>query len=244
MQKCYNLATVKGTSRAGGICGTMSGSVRLPMDGSSTSDTTSKIENCYNKGTVISTEYNAGGILGHVDSGAKNQIVNYSYNTGNVTGATEVGGIVGYSYGVGGNGYNIQINNSYNLGTVSSSSADGIIGGVCGSLGWGSPSNVSIYNSYNEGDIGIGKYYGGIVGKLQKDGTVTSCKYKRGTTDAGIGVIIEDYGREVENSRGDISGQAEVATSLPTVLFVVNGGLGFKADSRNINNGYPILSWQ
>ena len=241
VQKCYNLATVRGTSRAGGICGTMSNSVGLPMDNAGgTSNTTSKIENCYNKGIIISTENSAGGISGMMNGGATDQIVNYCYNTGSVTGASMVGGIVGDATDTS----NGQINNSYNIGTVSTSRTDGIIGGVCGGLGhMYSSDSATTYNSHNEGSVGTGKYYGGIVGQLASDGTVRSCKYKRGTTDAGIGVIINDHGIEVENSRGDISGKAEVTTSMPTILSIINGSLEFKADT-GINDGYPILKWQ
>jgi len=36
--------------------------------------------------------------------------------------------------------------------------------------------------------------------------------------------------------------KVNTVAEMPTVLEIV--GSGFKADSNNINNGYPILSWQ
>ena len=98
----------------------------------------------------------AGGIAGINVSGN----IDSSYNTGAVSGAQGIGGIVGYG------NYGGVIRNSYNSGMVTASSAYG--GGIVGAW-FGAATNSgardSIVNCYNSGWIGgTGTYLGGVVG--------------------------------------------------------------------------------
>ena len=42
----------------------------------------------------------------------------------------------------------------------------------------------------------------------------------------------------------DKVGSYEATDTVPSVISVVNGNNAFKEDTKNVNNGYPILSWQ
>lgn len=92
---CYNTGNVETTgSYVAGIVGQMYGG---------------KILDCYNRGDVKGSGY-ASGILAESGSSTKIEITN-TYNTGIITAGYNMGGIHGY-------GYNIPINNSYNIGVV------------------------------------------------------------------------------------------------------------------------------
>lgn len=101
--------------------------------------------------------------------------VSNSYNTGNVSGYTGVGGVVGMMY-------NGEVAGSYNLGTIKSTrtaTGDSIeplnMGGIVGDTTEQSSASVSIYDVYNKGQIGdeefnyYGRHVGGIVGRLSGD---------------------------------------------------------------------------
>lgn len=95
------------------------------------------------------------------------------YNTGNVTGGSEVGGVCGYNRGT--------VSNCYNSGSVTGTDI-WFIGGVCGGNVFG-----NVTNCYNTGSVtGTGDYVGGVCGNNDGD-TVTNCYYLIGTANSGIG---------------------------------------------------------
>lgn len=231
IRNCYNYATVRSSNDdrygyAGGIAGSS-------MPGG---ENECEFKNCYNRGNVQSVKC-AGGIIGDVNGQYNTTNISNCYNTGNIRGNTCVGGIAGDIAGLD-TTTTVVIRNTYNLGNVSSytDSTNCYIGGVCGSIS----RYFEIYNSHNEGNIGTGKYSGGIIGYSEGDistsgsKVVSNCKYKQGSSTQGFG--------QRKGGTEDITGQTVVTTSMPNILTVL--GSGFKSDSRNINNGYPILSWQ
>ena len=142
-----------------------------------------EITGSYNKGFVYADE-KMGGFIGYIDETSVDIID--SYNSGFVSGSSGVGGLVGYiyhyqtltilrSYNVGevrgasdvgglvGTGYgypDIVFINSYNKGRVTGSTS------VAGLLGWmkSVAGSVSVFNSFNAGEIVSGAGIGGRIG--------------------------------------------------------------------------------
>ena len=126
---------------------------------------------------------NTGGIVGRIenttvpDENGQNKTaftVKSSYNTGNVSGYTGIGGIVGTMY-------NGSVGYSYNLGNIksirkSTGNSPLNMGGIVGDTTEKTASKAYLYNVYNKGQIGdenyntYGRHVGGIVGRLS--GTV------------------------------------------------------------------------
>ena len=108
---CINNGTIKGVC-IGGIIGS--------------SYVTSQIINCCNNGKILQTENGSdaggGGIVGR--SMFAINIIN-SYNYGDIEAIGNAGGILGYSYWA-----EKSIENCYNIGKVSGSTAGGILGGL------------------------------------------------------------------------------------------------------------------
>ena len=94
--------------------------------------------NCGNEATVSAGGGNVGGILGY---SMTNTRFEGCYNTGNVHGNHNVGGLVGYLQRADGSCY---ITNCYNTGTVTGSSE---VGGIIGNMYNG----IKISNCYNAG---------------------------------------------------------------------------------------------
>ena len=80
LQKCYNVGTVKGEFKVGGIVG-----------GSSGSGNTIWLKDCYNRGSVIGDTRDIGGIGGYIGY----SLVENCYSQATVSGNTNVGGICG-----------------------------------------------------------------------------------------------------------------------------------------------------
>ena len=144
-----------------------SGSSLLVSVGAICGHNNGTVTNCYNTGTVSSTDAAsrnyAGGVCGHNYGRIEN-----CYNTGAVSGGginnnSYAGGVCGFSYGI--------VENCYNTGTVSGES----IGGVCGE------SAGKITECYNTGNI-RGTRSGGVCGYNSgiNSGTVENC-YNTGT---------------------------------------------------------------
>lgn len=135
---CSTSAYIKGTRRAGGICGiskvdvtisncTNSGTVLCdPKESQAVSGGIvgaiaeyTNIENCTNSGK-ISAQYSAGGICGNTDSDDLSCIIGCS-NSGEIFAEDSASGICG-------DGSNIDISCSFNTGKITSSIAGGIGG--------------------------------------------------------------------------------------------------------------------
>ena len=232
INRCFNKGkiTINGGNnsvQSGGICGKF-------YLGNNKS-----IRNSYNKGKVESSSkyiVNSGGIAGELgNSGESFSIVN-CYNSGQIAvNATETrtSGILGLMASKDSN-----ISNVFNIGKIllengkyeSSSGAGGILGVVIAEA-----TNSSINNAHNTGAIElkntINQNIGSVAGYIKDSLTLSDCYFLTGTYDVGIG-----YGKS--------TGVTKVDTMNKSVLEVVNGENAFKADTNNINNGYPILEWQ
>jgi len=169
------------------------------------------IDQSYSTGSVSSIDpsgYGAGGISGGQGSFA----ISNSYSTAEVTGASDVGGLVGYTYG--------DISNSYSsvIGDVTGTGS--YVGGLVGSV----YQNNLISNSYSyvTGDVtGSYGYVGGLVGYTSGD-ISNSYSYVTGDVTGSyssvgglVGYVDSYYGYgNISNSSsyvlGNVTGDARV----------------------------------
>lgn len=173
---CYNLGTVYGKERVGGIVGDCANNFdNIPVGGI--------ITNCYNAGSV-NGKTAVGGITGRAAS------VSNCYNTGSVTGNGEyVGGIAGSIGAFDGNGEKdhpkqFSISDSYNSGTVTnlaeSTEWKNYTGGIAGYAVYKSKIN----KCYNTGKVeSAACAAGGILAYGNDDVTITNC-YNKGYVKA------------------------------------------------------------
>ena len=185
----------------------------------------STIKNSYNFGSVIS-DYKqfAGGIVSYGSS----SLIENCYNSGSILYGYEIGGIAG--------GGALQIRNTYNVGNVNSSNYN-VRGGIIGQL----YVDGIVQNSYNSGDLGS-SYKGGIVGNIyqNKNQQLINNYYLNTTASYGIFRSTNDsFESYSDNGTAPLS-----AGEMPSVISVINGDDAFVPDTKGINNGYPILSWQ
>ena len=227
INECYNRAKISAHAEnvrivAGGILGSTSS---LSQTQITNSYNTGKIE-VTGKGRDSNNPSSAGGILGDVC----NSIIN-CYNLGEIFTDSQyayIGGVVGFRFN------NLQ--NVINLGTVIAKGENGEnirVGGING-RGSGTMENV-----YNIGKVTLdnsGGLIGAIIGGryIQEEYNFINCKYLKGSASNAIG----------DNYIFDGIEEIDDIEQMPIVIEVINSENVFKEDNNNINNGYPILSWQ
>ncbi len=121
---CVNTASVSAPDSVGGICGTFKNS--------------GLIKKCRNDGTITAENAAAGGIVGEFEFlGTKEVFLTDCYNTGSVNADTFVGGIVGQHGRYGVEGYEVMaiVSDVYNIGTVKGNLYVGAISGLLGDYG-------------------------------------------------------------------------------------------------------------
>ena len=135
---------------------------------------------------IIKNDTSAAGSSAHA-----NAVVSSSYNTGNVKGYTNIGGIGGFAY-------NGSIAASYNVGDIHTTRADASgttpinMGGILGDSTEQAGGRVIIYDTYNKGTIGdssfntFGCHVGGIVGRLSG---IVEKSYNNGDIYNGLNVV-------------------------------------------------------
>ena len=225
IENCHVSGNIEGSgssSRAGGIVGQL-------YFGTSTLQNNSFTGNI--SGSV------SGGIAGESFIGSSsNSIIRYCFSTGDITGVSRAGGIVGQtSYGC-----NLSIQNCFSLGSINGTSAlqsytGGIVGLTSGSNQIDKCYSVgSISVAYNNINTGMG----GIVGNLGGEASVTNSVWNTQTTGLASNQAIGAGSGTVTNSVGLNTGQMRQATSYTTRGW----------DFVNIwdinmynNNGYPHL---
>ena len=123
VEKCQNSATITGRGSVGGICGAMR----------------NNFTKCVNTGDITGTGTGTGvgGICGGI--GTQDELkgnLSLSYNTGNITGGDQVGGVCGFN--------NSTVETCYNIGAVSGTT---FVGGVCGYNSKGGTITYCYYNT-------------------------------------------------------------------------------------------------
>lgn len=215
INNCSFNGSIQGEGDIGGIIGACYGP-------------TGQIKKCFNKGTIkgIST---VGGIVGY----KSDCVVQECYNIGNITASTQIaGGIIGWS--TGGNNLSIQndTNNCYNKGEILTQKyAAGIIG---------RQDSGEVYNSYNTGKISkFSEEYSNPIAKGYdyEFNKIDNCYYLNTSVVLDPKIVL-------------IRGISKEQNYMLTVSFVndLNKNIlpnAWKQDKiPNINDGYPILSWQ
>ncbi len=178
----------------------------------------SKIKNCYNTGNVVSQYNVTWACVGGISCSTTYYDTTYGQKKSN------------------------EIINCYNLGKIQVKGQTPFVymGGVLGLIQLG---HTNINNCYSSGGMST-QYtdnikYGGILGRIvnNEQTTITNCS----TTSAMA--IGQNEGTSTSQTITNVNGGQ---TNLPSVLSVINtdnNGV-FVEDSKNINNGYPILKWQ
>lgn len=185
IENCNNEGAVTGDKIVGGIAGSLRNN--------------GNVKNCSNSGKIKAKGENAGGIVG-VASG----IVTKCYNTGDVLGSEDIGGIVGNCFA--NKTQNISL--CYNSGNIKGTGDS--IGGISGYIG-AKNCNATETLCYNKGKVDSqGEKKGGIVGNMASDANVTKSFYLSniGITQ-GVGSIY---------APGDLSKQNEGAQQTDTDL--------------------------
>ena len=175
-----------------------------------------KIINCHNSVTITGTESNIAGIVGLSEGGT----VEKCSNNGQISGKHHVGGIVGYNV-------NATIKNCYNIGSIEGKSeSNGSVGGIVGR----NYTDSKVSNCYNIGSISCEVSYGGIAG--YNDAVIENTFYL--DTTASVGCYYD--------TSGNCSAESKSSDELKALTSTL--GSEFEEDSDNVNEGYPILSWQ
>ncbi len=227
IEMCYNKAQVEGEGYdIGGVCGI---------------STNGEITKCYNTGNVTcycTKDFaRACGICGGIYA----TVLNLCYNTGNITTYTDyancrAGGITNTSFN---EKSQSTISNCYNIGTIKIVPSGEEVRG--GSVAAGVVTQVEgtaiVENCYNIGETIVegvedALRNAGIAGTVTPTATVKNSYWLTGVSPSGVG----DYSTaSVEVYEKTASQMKNIASSL---------GSAFKKDTNNINNGYPVLSWQ
>lgn len=224
-------------SQTGGIAGAM-GEV----------GSKSSITDCTFSGTVTGN-IQVGGIIGCV--GQHNQVERCA-NRAAVSGKADVGGVAGAnSYGV--------MRYCYNTGAVGPDTAKQV-GGIVGTQ----QNYAEMVACYNTGAVTGADYVGGVAGKVYVAAMPSGC-YNVGEVSAAprCGGAVGSFGgddyimvkngsffKEINNAAFKANGAASrteaqmKASSFVRELNSEAYGTYFTADSKSVNNGYPILLWQ
>ena len=224
-------------SQTGGIAGAM-GEV----------GSKSSITDCTFSGSVTGN-IQVGGIIGCV--GQHNQVERCA-NHAAVSGKEDVGGVAGAnSYGV--------MRYCFNTGAVGSDAAKQV-GGIVGTQ----QNYAEMVACYNTGAVTGADYVGGVAGKVYVAAMPSGC-YNVGEVSAALrcGGAVGSFGgddyimvkngsffKEINNAAFKANGAASrteaqmKASSFVRELNSEAYGTYFTADSKSVNNGYPILLWQ
>lgn len=183
-------------------------------------------------GSIISTENNAGAVVGN----ANNTVIENVKNTINVTGTKNVGGIIGTGTNVTLNGVvnagaikgnsnvgglagslvgdngkqSFLTGESYNLGDIKGKdSSSNNIGGLVGSASHSTIGNKTGFQMYNHLDVTGGYNVGGIVGELKDSSTVQNV-----SNDGNIKAIGYTTGTyEYHTNNTSMNSSANMSTS-------------------------------
>ena len=198
------------------------------------------LTNVYNTGNINTSSFEyVGGLAGFISGQA---VATITYNAGNITVPETVGTSVDNDFFVGGligktNAIVISTYN-YNLGNININvgSNENYLSGI---VGYGNV--VTMVNSHNTGTMinsntgqNVVNYVSGISYSVPSN--LVNSSYLSTTAQHGFASTPTNTGATSVSSVG----------SMPSVFSVLSADSNsiFKEDTNNINNGYPILSYQ
>ncbi len=232
IEKCYSKTKIEVSSNN-------SSSIQTNVGGIAAIVNDDYIKSCYNVGE-ININLNAGVeiLVGGITAQNNKKNVENCYNIGKInikanvqaTKMIQVGNIIGY------NSENAEINNCLNAGQISVSSLNDnnniVIGNIIGDSYLG-----TINNCYNIGEIDLEnstlQNIGQIVGRALST-TFSNCY---GVIEENVSTIGYDRGNNTINNV-----KLKEKNEIPEILQVI--GTDFENDSKNINQGYPVLEWE
>ena len=194
-------------------------------------NTQSVVEKCSNKGNVRSTGKTKGDetFIGGI-SGACHGHIESCYNAGNIYGYRLAGGITGGLV-------QGEIRNCYNIGSIEVETRTA--GGISGYIHYYSQATVGytrIINTYSTGIVNGPMYIGASIGEIANKEIPVEASNNYALNQNSVPAI----GGGVTNTNV----KAELKTSEELKQLIGTLGEAFQADAKNINDGYPILSWQ
>ena len=209
-----NTATISNCSNMGEIQGKESGTRENRGFGGIVGGTTGNVtvSDCSNSGAISAQEQKwVGGIVGQLYFGGT---VEDCSNDASVTGATKVGGIIGYASAYSGGGY--EIKGCENSGTISGTSEVGGIAGVTGA-DHNKDTILSISGCTNAGAVSGSESVGGIVGNHNSGegvgddeaaATVSGC-INTGIVPENGGAIVGTNNTGTTSTSSDMVGRVE-----------------------------------
>lgn len=167
----------------------------------------------------------AGGIVGYMYDKAS---ITQCWSAVNVTSNKHAGGIAGYT------ATGAVITDCYATGMIRSSAANECyLGGICGS-GFSNTAGATLTNCYSVGKVvgtgGNASYVGGLSPDKTAAHYVNSF-YLTGTVSG-------------ESPKYGITGLGTAKTADELKALASELGSSFAADTKGLNDGYPILKWQ
>ena len=208
---------IRGGDNVGGFIGNTDVSAKL------------NVTNCINRATIAG-DGNVGGCIGYMKYVTQDQTISGCSNYGSVTANGYCGGILGRGTA---NGGKFNVSNCYNAGTITCTYSQDRTraSAICAGT-----TNLNLRNSYNYGTISGGRT---MVG--------TDCYYKAATTNGMARSEADMKTQEFVNLLNTIT-TTTTTTDPETGEEVTNTTTTTQdvwvMDTSNINNGYPILSWQ
>ncbi len=219
------------------------------------------IENCGFEGTINApVNSRIGGIAGHIRLSTSNTIkIQNCYNTANITGYRQVGGIAGW---VSNGGYETSdiLYGVYNTGNITATASDrpyaaGLVNGIKGP-------KLTI-PAYSTGDVSVD--INGISGYNEKSGLLytnvstsnvswdnTVAAYSSGKTYDNNGTTTEKHIFFNGNGTSNVAANIKAYTDSEFKEGKANEHLAYSSDTfslswsnnQNLNNGYPVFTWQ
>lgn len=179
---------------------------------------------CYSLATINSgSSFGTGGLVAVASHASK---VDRCYFAGEISGNSDVGGIVGTAQ------YGCEIINCYNKGVINAPEG-WFVGGIVGSA---YDTGTLIANCYNLGEVNASESFmskpEAIVGDAEFKVTVQNCYFlDNGKFEEASGVM--------KKSEADMKLEAMV-----TLLNAGDENGYWQADTKNLNNGFPVFAWQ
>ncbi len=156
VKNCYSTSSVSGSSSVGGLAGSDGGD--YAPDG--------HIYQSYSTGSVTATSDNVGGLVGMHWNGT----IDEAYSTGNVSGVTNIGGLIGYS--------RANVTDAYTTGNVTSTGDR-----LAGAIGWLESATVTRVYAANT-LTGTVTYKGGFLG-YRNGGSLSNCFWDSQVSGSG-----------------------------------------------------------
>lgn len=237
VEKCYNNIDLHcyGGLNFGGLVGKQ----EVPIGISSISDIIVCTSKCYNTGNITGgTTQQYGIISGIVGRTFNNSRIEYCYNTGNITNTT--GGQNSMACGIT-FCKDSTAESCYNMGNITIIMTNKQTYPVAAGIVGQATTNVKIYNCYNIGRTTIQTTLtstlrnGGITGYIGPTSEIKNCFWLETASSAGIAEI----GANATNY--NITA-VETEDEMKTIAEQL--GSAYKEDTKNINDGFPILKWQ